>query len=224
MLRYAVIFVISLLLMPALVLADVGIGIGWTTESESVHEESTKCVTYNLYNPFDQDVNGRIEALGQIKDMSEAEEPKIIPAGTSSKEALPTEICFTPPKVYQDDCILGPLLCSRTCDENQELIEGDYEVIRSGDLITHVLYRGEVQAAYDLKHRGGTGSATGSSISATMKIIVPCEILEKDALTGLILHPASVYVGVIVIVIIIGLVFFRRRRDSGFEPHKNPWN
>ncbi|MBU0530697.1 MAG: hypothetical protein ABIH52_01910 [Candidatus Aenigmatarchaeota archaeon] len=215
MMKYALLSLLAILLiLPTPVLADVGIGLKWVTEGEAVRENSQTCITYYLYNPFDQDVKGYLEALGDLDELAVAEEPKIIPAGTSSKEAIPTDICFTVPKLYKEECLLGPLLCTRLCDEEP------------------VVYNGEVQSAYNLNFVGGTGSSTGSSISARMRLLVNCEKVELDPVTGFVTQPTSMLAGLIVIVVLL-LLYYRRRKSgdrpfgggiSGVKPQKNPWN
>ncbi len=182
----SILILVFLLIIPGVVQATVGIGIRWYTEAEIVSENSQKCVTYGLYNPFDRDVYGYIEGLGNLSDIYESEEPKLIPGGTSSDENIPTQICFDIPKVYREDCLAGFFLCSRECEEEQ------------------VIYNGEVQAAYTLESTGGTGSATGSSMAARLRLKVQCEPYQKDW--------TPLYAIVIIVVIIIGTFYYKRKR------------
>jgi hypothetical protein len=78
--------------------ATIGIGLKWSTESEIAQAGENACITYGIYNPFDRDVNGYLEATGDLKEIYTAEEPKLIPASTSSQNAVQTEICFKIPK------------------------------------------------------------------------------------------------------------------------------
>jgi len=201
-------FLSVLLIIPSGVLADVGIGLRWETEAQVIKENSKSCVTYFLYNPFDQDVNGFIKAYGNISDLAIAEDPKIIPAGTLLEDAVPTQICFHTPDVYQENCLLGVLMCERTCSATQQLYPGNYTVTRTPEgNIQNVVYAGDVQAAYDLNFAGGTGSATGSSISARMRVIVNCEKLEMDMI--------PLYVIIVVIVIVVLFLVYRKKRGKG---------
>lgn len=168
--------------------ASVGIGLKWDVESTIIKEESTSCVIYRLYNPFDSNVTGYLQALGEIKDLALPIEAQLVPAGTSSVDALEADICFSIPNVYKEDCILGPLLCERKCDEPP------------------VQYNGEVQGAYNLGGIGGTGSATGSSVSAPLRITAGCEQLTRDW--------TPVYAAIAIVVIAIIGVFVRRRRQA----------
>jgi len=209
MIKFILISLLAIaLILPANVLADVGIGLKWGTEGETVQEDVKHCVTYFLYNPFDTDVMGYLKASGELEELVEAEEAKLIPAGTSSDEAIATAICFNVPKIYEETCGLGGFSCERLCEEPQKI------------------YKGEVQAAYNLNYAGGTGSATGTSVSARMKLLVNCKKVEKDPITGFITEPTTVYAGVAVLIILVVLLRLRRKgggrkkepkMDSGYR-------
>ena len=77
--------------------ATVGIGLKWVTESQIAQPGENTCVTYGIYNPFNRDVNGYLEATGDLEEIYTAESSKLIPAGTSSQNAIQTEICFKAP-------------------------------------------------------------------------------------------------------------------------------
>ena len=141
------------LFMAGTVSADVGIGLKWFTESEYVNEGEQKCITYDIYNPFDTDVTGFLEATDDLEKISHAEEPKLIPAHTSSSKAIPTQVCFNVPMVYKEESFFG-LLPKKQCSEGE------------------VTIRGEVVAAYKLTGGTGTGSMTGASFAAPLKIRV----------------------------------------------------
>jgi len=177
-------FIIWLVFLP-IVEATVGVGIKWKTESEIVKEGSSVCITYGLYNPFDEDVMAFLKATGDLENISKAEEPKLIPAGTDSEHAIPTQICFTIPKVYKEDCLLFGYLCERKCEEEQ------------------VILKGEVIAAYQPKGIGGTGSATGSSFAVPLRLLVECEPMERD-LTPL-------YLLIALVVLLILSIILRKR-------------
>ncbi len=177
-------FIIWLAFLP-IVEATVGVGIKWKTESEIVKEGSRVCITYGLYNPFDEDVMGFLKATRDLENISEAEEPKLIPAGTDSEHAIPTQICFTIPKVYKEDCLLFGYFCERKCEEEQ------------------VVFEGEVVAAYQLKGMEGTGSVTGSSFAVPLRLLVECEPMKRN-LTPL-------YFLIALVVLLILSIILRKR-------------
>lgn len=179
-----VLLVSAVILAP--VAADVGIGIKWTEESAFVSEGQKKCLNYGIYNPFDTDVTGFLTATKDLEALYESEDPKLIPAETSSSEAIPTEICFEIPKLYNEESILG-LFKKRSCDEQQ------------------VTLTGEVMAAYKLGDATGTGSITGASFAAPLRLKVTCNPLERDML--------PLYVVLIaILMVLIGIALKNRKR------------
>lgn len=167
--------------------ASVGIGLKWSTESEMVNEGKELCINYGLYNPFDQDVTGYLEATKELNSSFTSEQPKLIPANTSSNNSINSEICFKFDNVYKKKCILG-LFCERKCDKLKT-------------------YSGEVMAAYSLPEKGGgTGSVVGTSFAAPLKLTVKCEPLERNK--GLL------YSSIAVIVIIILIIIFLSKRKK----------
>jgi len=185
--RVIIAFVIFQLLAGT-VSADVGIGIKWFTESEPVNEGEQKCLVYGLYNPFDTDVKGFLEATRDLTSIYQAEEPKLVPANTSSKEALPAQICFSIPKVYKEDSFYG-FLPQRQCG------------------VEDVMLKGEVVAAYKLSDGAGLGSATGASFAAPLKLQVRCDPVDRNWI--------PVYAIIILMVAgILGLVYTKKKRSS----------
>ncbi len=165
--------------------ADVGIGLKWSTESEFVSEGQEKCVSYGIYNPFDTDVNGYLRGTKDLSTIYRAEEPKLI-SGTSSSEAIPTEICFTVPPTYEEESILGFLPQKKCPEKNAEI-------------------RGEVVAAYTLGAGVGTGSATGASFAAPLRLRVRCTPIERSW--------TPVYIIAGVFLVVLAFLGFRRRRS-----------
>lgn len=182
--KILIFFVLWLVFLP-LAEATVGVGIKWKTESEIVEEGSTQCITYGLYNPFDEDVMGFLEVTGDLENISKAEEPKLIPAGTDSEHAIPTQICFFIPKVYKEDCLLPGLFCEKKCEEEQ------------------VILKGQVVAAYQLKAIGGTGSTTGSSFAVPLSLIVKCEPVKRNLM--------PLYLLIALVAVLILLIVLRKR-------------
>ncbi len=184
--RYAAISLILLLLVPS-VSADVGIGIKWNTEWKKVAEGTKTCISYGLYNPFDTDVMGYLTATKDLKGIHEAEEAKLVPAGTRSDDSIPTDLCFNIPKVYEEDCLLLGMLCEKKCEEPKKW------------------YKGEVLASYNtLTPGGGVGSSTGSSFAVPLELEVRCEAYARD-LTPL-------YALAVVVVALVVLYIMRKKK------------
>ncbi|MCK5040265.1 MAG: hypothetical protein KAR87_04830 [Candidatus Aenigmarchaeota archaeon] len=207
--------IISLLIMPLLTYATVGIGIKWFTDTEFVSENSQKCISYGLYNPFDEDVIGYLTATKGLEDIYEAEDSKLIFAGVASNKSIGTKICFSIPQVYEKDCLIGNIfLCKRTCEDGVGI-----PLVRDEDSITgkaefkKIIYEGEVMASYTLNTGGGAvGSATGTSFAAPLKLTVRCEAEERNWM--------PVYIVLLVLIILMYLaVLKRKKRDK-----KDVWN
>lgn len=173
--------VVLFLFLAGTVSADVGIGLKWFTEAEVVNEGEQKCVTYGIYNPFDTDVTGFLTATRELEGFYQAEEPKLIPAHTSSNEAISAQMCFNVPKVYKEEFYFG-YLPQRQCSEDE------------------IMLKGEVMAAYMLSGRAGTGSVTGVSFAAPMMLRVRCTPLERNWMPVFILIVLVMVVGIIVLV------------------------
>jgi hypothetical protein len=175
------------LLLASPVTATVGIGLKWYTESEFVSEGEQFCRTYGIYNPFDTDVTGFLQATEGLGGIYEAEAPKLIPAGISSGEAIPTQICFNVPNVYEEESYFG-FLPQKQCNEKEAILKG------------------EVIAAYDLAGGAGTGSVTGASFAAPLRLRVRCTPMERNS------TPA--YFLIIVIIGALTLIYLKKRRSS----------
>jgi general stress protein CsbA len=159
----------------------VGIGLKWYVESGIVEEETISCQEYGIYNPFDVNVTGHLIAFGGLEKMYIAEEPVVVPAGTSSTNAIPAKICFKIPDVYKEDCIAG-FLCEQKCPEEE------------------VVYKGQVAATYRVEVRpGATGSAVGASMAAPLTLTVRCKSYPIDY------TPLYYLIGFIAVAVIAGI-------------------
>jgi len=85
-----------LLLIPS-VFATKGVGISWTQESAILPEGQESCLTYGVYNPFDEDVEITLAAEG-LEELNPNSETKFVSAGTSHSGAQKINICFDVPK------------------------------------------------------------------------------------------------------------------------------
>src|SRR3989344_4762978 len=132
-----VIFFVAALLMIGMVMppahAERGAGIKWYTEAEVVDEESTRCLRYGIYNPWSEDVNTMLMASDEFLSVVEKQqsEPVFVESGTSSTQALHSDLCFTIGDVYEEDCLIGSLFCERTCPDERFEYAGKVLVVEA---------------------------------------------------------------------------------------------
>ena len=166
LLTISIISILAILMLSPMTFARKGVGIVWNTETEIVKEGSTHCVTYGIYNPWDEDVYAK---LGVSKDLeniisNQQSEAKLIKAETFHENAVPIEFCFEIAKTYTNDCLLGPFLCEQVCQEQQ------------------VVHEGKIIAMEEAS--GGTGGTAGSStslgVSVPLKLKVQCESQNRS--------------------------------------------
>jgi len=169
-----------------------GVGIVWSTESEVVDELSTTCITYGLYNPWDEDVYAVLDVSDELKvAVTEKEaEPKLISAGTSHQNAVPVELCFVTAKAYEEDCLVDGIICEQQCKQ----AEVDYE--------------GKVEAnERPTGTAGGTaGSVTSLGVSVPLRLKVRCVPHPRDW--------TVVYAAIIIVAVIAIALLMRRRRHK----------
>jgi len=145
-------------------MVSAGVGISWDRESSLVPENTKTCLTYKVYNPWEEDSYVQIKVSDALTDIikSAESETKFVPKQTSSSEAMPVTFCFKTPKVYARDCLIGDsLICKQTCEEPMKLYQGEVEVIELSEEEAKI---------------GGTagGSATQMSVSAPLRVRVQC--------------------------------------------------
>jgi hypothetical protein len=85
-----------LLLIPT-AFATKGVGISWTQESAIFPEGKESCLTYGVYNPFDENVEITLTTEG-LEDLNPSSETKFVKAGTSHSNAEKINICFDIPR------------------------------------------------------------------------------------------------------------------------------
>jgi len=199
---FFILFSIAIVLAAGMAQAEtIGIGIKWFTESEVVGENAEHCINYGLYNPFDVDINGMLDATGDLKKISRADEPIPVPKNTSSADAKPAKICFDVPKVYKEDCILG--FCKRECPEKVSVEPWKNEIRIEGNIIAvYVLPETALSA---------TGSKTGISGSVPLELVVKCEPKSRNT-AGMYATMAGIAVLAALIIFLIARVAKKRRR------------
>lgn len=185
-------FLVGSMLLFFLGSVSAGIGIKWDKESALISEGEKACMTYAVYNPWNDETYATIglsEELLEILTLQEVE-AKVIPAQTSSAEAIPIEFCFEAPDVYQRDCLVGSFVCEQTCSEEQKMYEG--EVVVSTLPNPNVI-------------EGTGGSSTQMSVSAPLRIRISCTPHARDY--------TLVYVLLAIIsALVIGWVLFSKYR------------
>jgi len=149
--------------------ATAGIGIVIGQESLMLNEGEEGKLSVGVYNPFAGDSNVIIEISEELKEvlvMQEAE-AKLIPAHTSSEDAIPVEFHFkVPKKVYERDyTIAGRFIDELKCEEEQKVYEGEI-VVKSVPLET--------------SYEGTGGSATQMAIGHPMRVRVNCNPYGKN--------------------------------------------
>ena len=179
---YSVIFIILLVIgLSQFVLARKGVGMVWTTETEIVNEGASKCISYGIYNPWDEDVTATLDVSDELKPilLKIDSKPQFIKGETFHDAAVLTEFCFKVARVYSRDCLIGNMLCEQTCSE------------------TPIEYSGSVIALEEQSgEASGTGSATSLGVVVPLKIKVACNESSRNY--------TPVYI--IIIVIALGLI------------------
>lgn len=159
-----ILVLIAIILMSLIIIepasARKGVGIVWETESEIVNEESTHCITYGLYNPWDEDINIILRASEEFRNLIKRQEAesKFIKAGTFHEDAVPAKVCFEIAKVYEENCLALGLGCEKKC-------EGP-EKIYNGKILANEVTTGDVS--------GSTGSTTSLGVSIPLNLRVNC--------------------------------------------------
>ncbi len=147
-----------------------GVGIKWDKESALINENDRTCLTYYVYNPWNEDTTVKVELSDETGDLNsivteQESETKLVPANTSSKDALPIEFCFSAPEIYERDCLVGGLMCELVCEGDQREYVGEV-VVKSVPEQTEI--------------GGAGGSTTTMSVSAPLKIKVRCNPYERN--------------------------------------------
>ena len=173
-----------------------GVGIKWSQQSILAPEHKKTCMTYYVYNPWAKDVYIKIELSEEIKSIisSYESEKKFIPAETSSSEAIPIELCFKTPYVYERDCWIGNILfCKQECNEEMKIYSGEVEAVEISEI--------------EFKSGGTGGSATQMSVSAPISVGVRC--VASDRNLSLIYIVVALIAGTLLMLNII-----KRRKES----------
>jgi hypothetical protein len=171
-----------------------GVGIKWDRESALAAGGEEACLTYGVYNPWNEDtyvevgVSEELEEVLLVQDVNST----LVPANTPSGDSIPVEFCFEVPSgLYDKDCWLGNFfVCEQACNEEQRIYEGEVE-IRSVP-----------------PPSGAAGSAAVMAVSAPLRVKVRCDAHGRDYTVLYIL------LGIIAFVVIILTFKYRKPREQ----------
>jgi len=184
--RTFIIFFFVCLLLFNTVYAKKGIGLVTQTESLAIDEMSQKCISYGVFNPWDEDVSAYLDIKGGINEIITKKEtkPQLIKAQTPYQEANNIELCFSVGEIYVKKCILG-LACYQPCDQEP------------------VIYEGEIIAVEAREEATTTGSATSLGIASPLTVTINCQSTERNW--------TQVYVILIIIALFaIGILLYKK--------------
>ncbi|MBI4362911.1 MAG: hypothetical protein HY558_07025 [Euryarchaeota archaeon] len=134
-----------------------GVGLKWGQESATLEEARVSCLDYGLYNPFNTNVTGTLQATGDLDRVAVPVAPVAVSKFTPSTSAVTTRLCFDVPRLYREECRLGPYFCSRACQEPPVTYAGDVAAVAAPE-----------------GSRPGTGSAVAAQSAAPLRITVAC--------------------------------------------------
>lgn len=187
-------------LILAMQIVSAGVGIKWDKETILTNEGKKECISYSVYNPWPESTYVTIELSDELKTILEFQESetKLIPADTSSNEAIPVEFCFQIPKVYQRDCWVSDYICKQECKEQQKEYSGEV-IVKSVPPETTI--------------SGTGGSTTTMSVSAPLTVKIACIAIGRDF--------TLVYSALAIIAaIIIAVILIRKYRKPKLERDK----
>jgi len=114
-------FLLILFLLPS-TFAIGGTGLKYGFEFKELTEKSEHCLTYGVYNPFDEDSNIILSAEGDYSEYQLENKPTFVPANTGSSNTINKDICFKFPKIVESceegKLLSGQILASTVSTEN----------------------------------------------------------------------------------------------------------
>ena len=169
------------------VLALKGVGIKYVTEHITAGEGKETCLSYGVYNPWDENVVAELTADGELEQFIKKVNSKRIPAGTNSGDAIKLDVCFDVPKRTLDSC------------DEPKVFEGSVVAREQKDTLI-----------------GGSGSATSTLVSAPLTLEVVCSEGITGAAAARGNSFRNIGLIVVLIGILIGFVYFMisRKKDQ----------
>lgn len=168
-----------------------GVGVVYSTVYETVQEGEQKCISYGLFNEFDEDVTAELRVSGGLTSILKGVQTSqvFLKAGTGKEQAIQTPVCFKVDNVYSEQCIAG-MLCKQTCSEDPVTYKGQVEVVKTADPTA-----------------GGSGSGMALSIPADLTVQVKCNPHGRS-------YGAFVVTVAVVIIVLIGIHLLIRKRSQ----------
>jgi hypothetical protein len=139
----ALMIIFTVLISPVLGLK--GVGIKYGIEYTQIDEGKETCLSYGVYNPWDENVVAELTADDELEQFIKKVNNKRIPAGTNSGDAIKIKVCFDVPKGTLDSC------------DEPRVFEGTVVAREQKDTLI-----------------GGSGSATSTLVSAPLTLEVRC--------------------------------------------------
>lgn len=157
--------VLILIVVAVSAFAAAGVGIKWERESALAEGGEKACLTYGVYNPWPEETYVKIGVSDELLEVLEVQDinATLVPAHTSSGEAIPIEFCFeVPEKIYTKNCWLGGFfVCEQQCKEEMKIYDGDVEI-------------------KSVPSPSGGGSSATMAVSAPLKVKVKCVPYGRD--------------------------------------------
>lgn len=177
-----------LLILPVAVQAEKGVGLSWNTESVTIKEGEKECIMYGVYNPFNEDATVKLFIIGEAANFmsSQSSEKAYIRSHTSHDRSQLIEICFEVKQVYDEDCIIGNLMCEQAC--RGEAVSFGGEVLAAGTSQTEQFV---------------VGSKTEFGVAAPLEVTVECVPRARDLRAGY-------YASGIIAMSLASYVFYRK--------------
>lgn len=168
--------------------AEKGVGLSWANEAISVKEGEETCVMYGVYNPFSEDVTAKLFIIGEAKNFiaSQSSEKIFIRGETYHDRSQLVEICFEIEQIYEDDCLIGSIMCEQACRGEPTVFESEVLAAGMSDAKKVVM-----------------GSSTEFGVAAPLDITVECTPRSRDL-------RVAYYASGIVAMSIASYVFYRK--------------
>jgi|TARA_Y100000034_G_scaffold93268_1_gene112850 hypothetical protein len=182
----ALMIVFTLLLSPVFALK--GVGIKYGVEYTTVAEGKNSCMTYGVYNPWDESVVAELTADEELEQFVKKIHSEKIPGGTNSGDAIQVKICFDVPKNTLDSC------------EDTRVFEGN------------IIAREKKESSI-----GGVGSATTTIVTAPLTVEVVCGEKITGAAVSLGGTIRNIGLFILLIGIVVALAYFVMSRKKKQE-------
>lgn len=147
-------------------IVNAGSGIVYDSEIVNLPEEATSCIEYKVYNPWDRPTNIKVSARGDLESIVLDSKTIPVEANVFHEEAIPLELCFKIPDLYEEDCLFWKIGCKRECNEEKVEYKGDVVALELSD-----------------SSSSGTGSQITGAVTAPLTIEAKCEAQDRDYLS-----------------------------------------